>query len=148
MNAIKNGKIDDWPSNLVTAYVDSGSNIDPEYEKQIVISHIVESTNKTKGECVKKLQELDFTDEMLNGTIGALSGGWQMKMRLVRAVLQEPDICKFFPERRSSTYIILTYVQFVPWGCCLILPHSHSRLPLPCALSCLYHFSYSFAFLA
>lgn len=92
MNAIKNGKIDGWPENLVCAYVDSGSNVDPTYEKQIVITHIIQSTNKKKEECVAKLAELEFTDEMLNGTIGALSGGWQMKMRLVRAVLMEPDI--------------------------------------------------------
>jgi len=92
MNAIKNGKIDGWPSDIVSAYVDSGSNVDPEYEKQIVISHIVDSCDKTKEECIAKLKELDFTDEMINGTIGSLSGGWQMKMRLVRAVLIDPDI--------------------------------------------------------
>ena len=92
MNAITTGKIDNWPQHLKTAYVDSGSNVDPEYEKQIVITHIIESTGKSKEECVAKLQELEFTEDHLNGSIGALSGGWQMKMRLVRAVLMEPDI--------------------------------------------------------
>lgn len=92
MNAITTGKIDNWPQHLKTAYVDSGSNVDPEYEKQIVIQHIIESTNKPMDVCVAKLKELDFTDDHLSGTIGALSGGWQMKMRLVRAVLMEPDI--------------------------------------------------------
>jgi elongation factor 3 len=92
MNAITTGKIERWPTHLKTAYVDSGSNVDPEYEKQLVLPHIIESTGKSKEECVAKLKELDFTDQMLDGTIGALSGGWQMKMRLVRAVLMEPDI--------------------------------------------------------
>lgn len=92
MNAIATGKIDHWPQHLKTAYVDSGSNVDPEYEKQIVLQHILESTGKSEAECVAKLQELEFTNEHLHGTIGALSGGWQMKMRLVRAVLMEPDI--------------------------------------------------------
>ena len=31
------------------------------------------------------MRELEVTDEMLYGTIGALSGGWQMKLRLIRA---------------------------------------------------------------
>jgi elongation factor 3 len=39
-----------------------------------------------------KLRELDFTDAMMEGNIGSLSGGWQMKLRLVRAVLINPDI--------------------------------------------------------
>jgi elongation factor 3 len=92
MNAITTGKIDNWPQHLKTAYVDSGSNVDPVYEAQIVIQHIMESTAKPKEVCVAKLKELDFSDDHLTGTIGALSGGWQMKMRLVRAVLMEPDI--------------------------------------------------------
>jgi elongation factor 3 len=92
MNAITTGKIERWPSHLKTAYVDSGSNVDPAYELQIVLPHIMESTGKSKEECVAQLKELDFTDSMLEGTIGALSGGWQMKMRLARAVLMEPDI--------------------------------------------------------
>lgn len=92
MNAITNGKIDGWPQHLKTAYVDSGSNVDPLYEAQIVIDHIVSSTGQSKESCVAKLKELDFTDAMLEGSIGALSGGWQMKMRLVRAVLMQPDI--------------------------------------------------------
>lgn len=92
MNAINHGKIDGWPSHLVTAYVDSGSNVDPAYEQLIVLPHLIESTKRTEEECIAKLKELDFTDAMLTGTIGSLSGGWQMKLRLVRAVLLEPDI--------------------------------------------------------
>lgn len=92
MNAIMTGKIEKWPAHLKTAYVDSGSNVDPAYELQLVLPHIIDSTGKTKEEVVAKLKELDFTDQMLEGTIGSLSGGWQMKMRLVRAVLMEPDI--------------------------------------------------------
>lgn len=93
MNAITTGKIEGWPDHLHTAYVDSGSNVDPAYEAQNVMKHILDSCpNKTKEECVSKLRELDFTDDMLNGTIGSLSGGWQMKMKLARATLMEPDI--------------------------------------------------------
>lgn len=92
MNAIVNNKIDGWPQELKTSYVDSGSNVDPNFEALNVMDHIMESTGKSEGECKEMLFELEFTEEMLAGSIGALSGGWQMKMRLVRAVLQEPDI--------------------------------------------------------
>ncbi|KAL3936082.1 MAG: hypothetical protein SGBAC_008524 [Bacillariaceae sp.] len=92
MSAINNGKLEGWPQELKTAYVDSGSNVDPNYEALNVVQHLMDDTKKSKEECAAKLQELDFTDAMINGHIGALSGGWQMKLRLIRAILMDPDI--------------------------------------------------------
>lgn len=85
MNAINKGKLEGWPSHLKTAYVDSGSNVDPNYEANFVLPYLVKDTGKSEEECSVKLKELDFTDTMMKGTIGALSGGWQMKLRIVRA---------------------------------------------------------------
>lgn len=92
MNAVRNGKIDGWPQELVTAYVDSGSNVDLDYEKFLVITHLMDSTQRSREDCIAKLKELDFSDAMIKGHIGALSGGWQMKLRLCLAVLLNPDI--------------------------------------------------------
>ena len=92
MNAISSGKLDDWPQHLTTAYVDSGSNVDPNYEAQIVLQHLMDSTKHTREECIARLKELEFADHMIEGNIGSLSGGWQMKLRLIRAVLISPDI--------------------------------------------------------
>ena len=92
MNAINNGKLEGWPQHLKTAYVDSGSNVDLDYETQNVLKHLMEDTKKTEDIIIAKMKELDFTDQMIKGTIGALSGGWQMKLRLIRAILMEPDI--------------------------------------------------------
>lgn len=75
MSAINTGKLEGWPQHLVTAYVDSGSNVDPEHDRQNVMEHLLRDTKRTKEECIAKMKELDFTDEMMNGTIGALSGG-------------------------------------------------------------------------
>ena len=92
MNAINNGKLEGWPQHLKTAYVDSGSNVDPSYEAQNVMKHLLDDTKRSEADCLKKLKELEFTDVMISGTIGALSGGWQMKLRLIRAILLDPDI--------------------------------------------------------
>jgi len=92
MNAINTGKIDAWPQHLKTAYVDSGSNVDPAYDRQNVLEHLVRDTKRSEDECFAKMKEQEFTEEMIKGTIGALSGGWQMKLRLVRAILMDPDI--------------------------------------------------------
>lgn len=92
MTAINNGKLEGWPFHLRTEYVDSGSNVDPVYEAQEVFTHLTTSTNQPSEKCKGVLDQLKFTETMMNGTIGELSGGWQMKLRLAKAVLIDADI--------------------------------------------------------
>jgi elongation factor 3 len=92
MTAITNGKLEGWPTGIRTAYVDSGSNVDPNHEARHVLEYLQDSTSHSKEECVARLQELKFSKDMMEGTIGELSGGWQMKLRLIRAVLIDADI--------------------------------------------------------
>lgn len=91
MNAINNGKLEGWPFHLRTNYVDSGSNVDPVHEAKNVLDEL-QTSGKDKDACVDMLKELKFTDVMMNGTIGELSGGWQMKLRIAKAVLVDADI--------------------------------------------------------
>ena len=92
MNAIHNGKLEGWPSNLRTEYVDSGSNVDPVHEAKNVFAHLWKDTARAETDCRAILQQLNFTEAMMAGTIGELSGGWQMKLRLAKAVLIDADI--------------------------------------------------------
>lgn len=92
MTAITNGKLEGWPTGLRTTYVDSGSNVDPDHEARSVLEYLQESTGHSKEDCVARLEELEFTKDMMDGAIGALSGGWQMRLRLIRAVLIDADI--------------------------------------------------------
>ena len=91
MSAINNGKLEGWPFHLRTQYVDSGSNVDPVHEAKVVFDELL-STGKSKEACAQMLDTLKFTEVMRNGTIGELSGGWQMKLRLAMAVLIDADI--------------------------------------------------------
>ncbi|KAL3801532.1 hypothetical protein HJC23_000970 [Cyclotella cryptica] len=92
MNAINNGKLEGWPADLRTEYVDSGSNVDPVHEAKNVFKHLSDSTGRSDDECRGILEKLKFTEAMMGGTIGELSGGWQMKLRLAKAVLIDADI--------------------------------------------------------
>eukprot|EP00584_Thalassiosira_punctigera_P004160 CAMPEP_0172527988 /NCGR_PEP_ID=MMETSP1067-20121228/2501_1 /TAXON_ID=265564 ORGANISM="Thalassiosira punctigera, Strain Tpunct2005C2" /NCGR_SAMPLE_ID=MMETSP1067 /ASSEMBLY_ACC=CAM_ASM_000444 /LENGTH=750 /DNA_ID=CAMNT_0013311827 /DNA_START=44 /DNA_END=2296 /DNA_ORIENTATION=+ len=92
MNAINNGKLEGWPTELRTEYVDSGSNVDPVHEAKIAFDHLQKVTSKSEDDCRAVLQQLKFTEAMMKGTIGELSGGWQMKLRLAQAVLIDADI--------------------------------------------------------
>ena len=92
MTAINNGKLEGWPFHLRTEYVDSGSNVDPVHEAKKVLVDLQASTGKDESKCVEMLKSLKFTQTMMDGTIGELSGGWQMKLRLATAVLIDADI--------------------------------------------------------
>lgn len=92
MTAINNGKLEGWPQHLTTCYVDSGSNVDPVHEARHVLTYLKECTKRDEKDCREILETLKFTETMMDGTIGSLSGGWQMKLRLVRAVLLDCDI--------------------------------------------------------
>jgi elongation factor 3 len=92
MTAINNGKLEGWPFHLRTEYVDSGSNVDPVHEAKHVLVDLMESTKKDEQACKAMLDQLKFTQIMMDGTIGELSGGWQMKLRLAKAVLIDADI--------------------------------------------------------
>lgn len=136
MNAINNGKIDGWPKELVTAYVDSGSNVDPNYEALIVIDHLVESTGRPKEDCIAKLEELEFTAPMMEGNIGSLSGGWQMKLRLARAVLINPDIYLLDEPTNhlsaSAVDWITKYLQSLDQQTILVVSHDTTFLENVC----------------
>lgn len=92
MNAVNNGKLEGWPTELKTEYVDSGSNVDPVHEAKIVFGELQSASGKSSEECKGMLEQLKFTETMMQGTIGELSGGWQMKLRLAQAVLIDADI--------------------------------------------------------
>eukprot|EP00957_Ditylum_brightwellii_P190650 14513770-Ditylum_brightwellii.AAC.1 len=84
--------LDGWPNHLRTEYVDSGSNVDPVYEAKNVFTHLTSTTKRSGDACREMLGKLKFTQIMMDGTIGELSGGWQMKLRLAKAVLIDADI--------------------------------------------------------
>ena len=90
MTAINRGLLEGWPEHLATHYVDCGSNVDNEFEKQNVLGHLMEG--KTKEEAMQLFNQLSFSSEMLAGPVGELSGGWQMKLRLLKAIISKPDI--------------------------------------------------------
>ncbi|CAK7240405.1 MAG: translational elongation factor EF-1 alpha [Sporothrix thermara] len=46
----------------------------------------------SKEEVIKQLTEFGFSEQMIQGEISALSGGWKMKLALCRAVFEKPDI--------------------------------------------------------
>ncbi|KAI8342683.1 P-loop containing nucleoside triphosphate hydrolase protein [Chlamydoabsidia padenii] len=96
MRAIANEQVEGFPpkSVLKTVYVEhdiDGSQADTSLIDFIIASDGVET--KDRDQVHKILRDYGFTEEMVSSMpIGALSGGWKMKLALARAMLMNADI--------------------------------------------------------
>jgi elongation factor 3 len=97
MRAINNEQVEGFPkqNEVKTVYVEH--DLDSADTEQTVLAWTqkkLESVgiNKPEEEIKNTLNEFGFTNDMYNGAITSLSGGWKMKLALARAVFEEPDI--------------------------------------------------------
>jgi len=97
MKAIAKGQVEGFPppDELRTVYVEHDIQAD-QTEMSVVEFVLDEPRIKADGtpeeEVRTVLTSLEFTDEMQNGLVTALSGGWKMKLALARAMLQKAEI--------------------------------------------------------
>merc|ERR1719191_1213587 len=104
MRAINNEQVDGFPpkSELKTAFVEHGiGEAEPECDwspvdyllDEPVIKAKHEAGELSKEQMIAELDKVGFkAGDKLDMRLGALSGGWKMKMGLVRAMLMEADI--------------------------------------------------------
>jgi elongation factor 3 len=97
MRAINNEQVEGFPkqNEVKTVYVEH--DLDSADTEQTVIAWTLKKLadvgiTKPEEEVKSTLNEFGFTNDMYNGPITALSGGWKMKLALARAVFEEPDI--------------------------------------------------------
>jgi elongation factor 3 len=94
MRAITNGQVEGFPSpdEVRTFYVEH--DIDGTEEETSVLQFILSDKRilADETEVIDTLASVGFTDERQKQAIGALSGGWKMKLALARAMLFKADI--------------------------------------------------------
>ena len=94
MRAITNGQVEGFPSpdEVRTFYVEH--DIDGTEEDTSVLQFILSDKRilANEAEVIETLASVGFSDERQKQAIGALSGGWKMKLALARAMLFKADI--------------------------------------------------------
>ncbi|KAG5518066.1 hypothetical protein PMAC_003252 [Pneumocystis sp. 'macacae'] len=93
LRAISNGQVEGFPVELKTVYVEH--DIDNTESMTSVLDFITSDplvAVNDKQDAINSLLRHSFTEDMLSMPISNLSGGWKMKLALVRAMLQKVDI--------------------------------------------------------
>ena len=91
LRAIANGQVEGFPNDLLkTIYMEH--EIDGDHIEKTIFDYVFQSGDYTTEAVTTELLDKGFHKEMHQQPIQSLSGGWKMKLALVRAMLQKPDI--------------------------------------------------------
>ncbi|VEU24174.1 DEKNAAC105425 [Brettanomyces naardenensis] len=95
MRAIANGQLEGFPdkTQLRTCFVEHKLQYeDGSTDLVDFISKDPELEGTTREEVAAALEEVGFDDERRKQSVGALSGGWKMKLELARGMLMKADV--------------------------------------------------------
>src|SRR6266704_1262158 len=80
------------------------------------------------GRAREALSGLGFSQEMMEGDVGALSGGWKMRVALARILLMRPDVMLLDePSNHLDLESLIWLEQFLKGYECALLMTSHDR---------------------
>ncbi|KAJ0398292.1 hypothetical protein P43SY_000814 [Pythium insidiosum] len=92
MRNIASGAIDGLPTELRTVYVQHEDVVPDQGSLLASMVAAPELSHQTAAHVEKTLLDIGFTRTQLDGPIGALSGGWRMKLAIARAMLYNADV--------------------------------------------------------
>ena len=58
----------------------------------VALDPLLVATGKSKEEIAAMMSTVGFSDTLMWGPVGSLSGGWRMRLALSRAMLQSPEL--------------------------------------------------------
>ena len=144
MRAIANGKIDGFPpaTQLRTVFVETdiqGELSDLSVLEYMFADETLKADNISKEEMASMLNSVGFQENSpanVTTTVGALSGGWKMKLALARAMLLKADILLLDePTNHLDAYNVKwveTYLMSLSNVTCIMVSHDSNMLDRVC----------------
>merc|ERR1712166_901109 len=93
--SIAAGVVEGFPKEIRSVYVEcdvSAADADFICWEFIHSDPLIQEMGKTKDQVIDMMRSCTFSDELIFGPVGSLSGGWRMRLALSRAMLKEPEL--------------------------------------------------------
>jgi elongation factor 3 len=139
MKAIANKNLQEFPEELKSVYVEhdiQGNNSDTSVLEYVAKDEKVVENGIVNDQIIDGLTAVGFEDNMINGPVTALSGGWRMKLALTRAMLLNPDMLLLDePTNHLDQFAIkwlVDYLKGLTRTTCLIVSHDTRFLDAVC----------------
>ena len=139
MKAIANKNLQEFPEDLKCVYVEhdiQGNNSDTSVLQYVANDEKVLEMGIADEQITVGLKAVGFEDNMINGPVTALSGGWRMKLALTRAMLLNPDMLLLDePTNHLDQFAVkwlVDYLKGLTKTTCLIVSHDTRFLDAVC----------------
>jgi elongation factor 3 len=139
MKAIANKNLQEFPESLKSVYVEhdiQGNNSEMSVLEYVKNDEKVMELGIESPAIIDGLKSVGFEDNMINGPVTALSGGWRMKLALTRAMLLNPDMLLLDePTNHLDQFAVkwlVDYLKSLTKTTCLIVSHDTRFLDAVC----------------
>ena len=139
MKAIANKNLQGFPEELTSIYVEhdiQGNNSDISVLTYVKEDEKIKTKNLDENAIIKSLTDIGFEDNLINGPVTSLSGGWRMKLALSKALLLDPDMLLLDePTNHLDQFAVkwlIGYLTHLTSTTCLIVSHDTKFLDAVC----------------